>query len=523
MTALSEDTALLAALDPADQTRTGRVKAFWDARIGITTASPPAVSTWADVRTTANGSSNLVNGVTPAQRPTLIGANGDQAAEVSFTVDQFLQHATGQAALAFGAATGYWLVSIGTYSNDGPACGVVRDPLVLTAPYHVLSAAGGVLTTDYNPGGGLVHLPTTVARSSTVRRLQIAERMDLRTGVGGFNATNSGDVMTKHHVGGHTALSRNGGGAETTGNNFFVVGRLGTVYGECKIRCMIFGTGELTAADRAAIAAYAVASHDVTLDEVSAFLGDGNSHVWGANDSGVQLADPPIVFARTVVSGARGSLITQGFDANVLDNHGISGRTWAHMATMYPTHIAPWYDPLRAKNVLVALEDTNSLNSGGRTALQAEQDIIAYCTLAAATGWRIVLGTCIDRGTFYTGTVAVPTGVSVIGQAALDLNSLKRSNWRTYPGVVGLVDFAANNAFAINRTGTGTGSMACSDLTYYDSGAALHMSNVGSRLMGTLIKTALDADDGILYPVAASTTAITTLFRQRLNATRGRR
>lgn len=86
------------------------------------------------------------------------------------------------------------------------------------------------------------------------------------------------------------------------------------------------------------------------------------------------------------------------------------------MATMlanYSTNIAPLFQPLASKNILVLEACTNDLDTGGRTPAQCYADMTSYVTLAHATGFKILIWTMLSNGVSETQRQALNTLILV--------------------------------------------------------------------------------------------------------------
>jgi hypothetical protein len=75
------------------------------------------------------------------------------------------------------------------------------------------------------------------------------------------------------------------------------------------------------------------------------------------------------------------------------------GQNTLQMQSAYAARVAPLYDSrlLSKYNVLFAHEITNSLLNGGYTAAQVESQLSGYVSAAHATGFKVVLATCLPR------------------------------------------------------------------------------------------------------------------------------
>jgi lysophospholipase L1-like esterase len=127
------------------------------------------------------------------------------------------------------------------------------------------------------------------------------------------------------------------------------------------------------------------------------------------------------------------------------DNRGQPGYTWEQLRTQGAT-INALYQAGKT-NVLVILEGTNALLSGGQSAAACYASARAYITeRLAAHPWRIML---LTTPPFRTASMDDAASIEINGRVTA-YNNLLRANWAT-DGCAALVDFQqAGSPFAIS-------------------------------------------------------------------------
>jgi lysophospholipase L1-like esterase len=154
------------------------------------------------------------------------------------------------------------------------------------------------------------------------------------------------------------------------------------------------------------------------------------------------------------------------FTANTgqpVNNTGVSGDGLANRHTKYAAEVAPLYDA-STKDTLVILAGTADIR-GGQGGAFVENEIHAYCALARATGFRVVVATLIPDGeTDWTATMEA---------YRTEYNTWLRSNHASFAD--GLIDFASIPALDPDNP------------AYYQADK-LHPTNRASRLMAELTR-----------------------------------
>jgi hypothetical protein len=530
VTVSTRNAALVASLDPVDQTRTGRVYAARDCRIVAATAADPGVfistanvNRWNDYRGSTIGAPNLLCGAgTNTNGPTLTGIAGSGNEYVTFNgTTQWLQNASADVAYALDGVGTLNYILIARVSGNGGMGGIGRDSTALTVPYMGASVVGGTHRVDFNPAAGAIQVDSTVASGPI--RLHIVTKYALRNTVAAMNGVSSGDLMVGTKLGGRLAPTSRHNTLMTAGNNFEFIGRLGATFCPMDVFWEGYVKGDLSQANIATLEAWAFnefgAVHDTS--KRTAFY-YGASLTEGALNNGTYVATPTPEGMVAIVSGARGSLAAQGFDTvGRAVNKGVSGRTLAQATLCYDLEIGPSINTARpGPNVMIVSDlASNSFGSGGVNDTQAWTDLTALCQKHFDAGGRTIVKTIPDRDLWYTGGVALnpATGISTQGGYALAYNQRLRGQYFLLPGCIGLIDWAGDNNFLLDRNNPAFGIESCQldgvhggAGTFYDSanGGGVHFAQPGYTYTGAMDKTALDANDTWLYPLAAAAASV---------------
>lgn len=150
-------------------------------------------------------------------------------------------------------------------------------------------------------------------------------------------------------------------------------------------------------------------------------------------------------------------------------NGAVSG-TWINQQRdlVWPNVLAPFYSPLRSRNVLVMAAGTNDLATLGHTGAVTLADYYAFADLAKAAGWRIVVCTIINRNLGAPFSVQQPV-----------FNAALRAEWAAR-GYSALADFQAIPEL-VNPL----------NLTYYSDG--IHPTIAGHAVMAPVARAAIQA------------------------------
>ena len=145
---------------------------------------------------------------------------------------------------------------------------------------------------------------------------------------------------------------------------------------------------------------------------------DGNSITYGNQASNrLVTAYPPVLATLPILNGAP------------VINIGVSGQNTAQMLSDRSDVNASWASG--KTNVLIAMEGTNSIGTGGRTGVQAAQDMLTYATtVKAANAWTVVLVGTIPRYGVVSGLEYTQPNVDAYNDQVRLLNEHLRDNWR---------------------------------------------------------------------------------------------
>jgi lysophospholipase L1-like esterase len=150
-------------------------------------------------------------------------------------------------------------------------------------------------------------------------------------------------------------------------------------------------------------------------------------------------------------------------------NLGSSSRTAADRANAaVKTVDYDKWDESNLKNIVIAWMGTNDIIFLADAAT-TYANLIAYCTVRRALGWKVIVGNIIARGNFSAGQNTIKTTV----------NASIAANWPTFAD--GYVDLAADSRLSNS-----------SDTTYYDPDT-IHLNNTGYGVVAALFKPAVEA------------------------------
>lgn len=135
-------------------------------------------------------------------------------------------------------------------------------------------------------------------------------------------------------------------------------------------------------------------------------------------------------------------------------NCGLSGASTVDLQNLYSTTIAPLYIQ-NYTNILSIWEGTNHLSINA-TALEAQNAIQSYCLLARSNGWKVIVGTIIDRNSLFTNGQTI----SGFRASAATVNSWLRANYTSF------ADYLADPALNVNL-------QDASNTTYFADGTHL--------------------------------------------------
>jgi lysophospholipase L1-like esterase len=186
---------------------------------------------------------------------------------------------------------------------------------------------------------------------------------------------------------------------------------------------------------------------------------DGNSLTQGQGASVAGVTSYP-----GVLRAALGGL---GYSTRDVHDSGHGGDTTETLLSEFPTGIAPFFDPVFARSIVVMFEVRNS-SVAGKTAAQILASYQSYGAAARAAGFRFIAGT------------APPTDGDAVGHGVAGAaNALIRANWPSFAD--GLVDLELVPQF------TPAGDIA--NPTYYSDG--VHMTDAGYALIASKVQTAV--------------------------------
>lgn len=524
---------LVAVLDPADQTPAGKVKIARDCRVTGLTATEPGVNIvagqahrWNDYRLQSSALDAIGGGGVDASGYSLVGTQGTGTEYLHGNGAQWMASTAAISTLDLSAVTGYTIIDIVRVTGNGGVGGIARDPLLATAPYCMNAVESGTYKMASNQ---TTSVDTGVASGATWRII-FTQRYNIRSGVAGMTAINSGDQM--HHVamGGRVpcpqiwgnGLLVNSGVTYASGNNYDVMGRQSTNIATIDHAFHAVINSELTAAQRLAVEAWAVTNFGVTLDtSLRTLIPLGASFTWGASQAGAQLTDPPLKYAVTSATGGGSTFAARGWEARpfALSNFGVSGRNMAHYAEGISTTVLQAMNSAHPGRNLFVVWDVCYNSMKTLTAAQGEAALISLLTQIQAVGGYTLIATVVDGGYQYTGFTALgnASGISAQGTETLAFNALLRANWATYPNCVGLVDLAADiNLKPDKWAGVYPNTPACAIGTYYEGGQGGHFLNAGYQYIGQLFADYINANTGTWSGGNSSSSDTFTFFARRL-------
>jgi lysophospholipase L1-like esterase len=183
------------------------------------------------------------------------------------------------------------------------------------------------------------------------------------------------------------------------------------------------GLGTLTHRDADRIAAQLLRGQGRRSTLGPQIVCDGNSLTYGFGagylDASGYLNGYPYQLATTKLGGeSRWNLV----------NLGVNGQTTAQMVTDFDSQVAPLYNPLRPRNVLVCWEIGNHIY-GGATADDAMGSVIDYCERGRRTGFEVLVANCSARSDITAGVETIRTTV----------NTYLSATWSSFAD--GLIDF----------------------------------------------------------------------------------
>ena len=186
---------------------------------------------------------------------------------------------------------------------------------------------------------------------------------------------------------------------------------------------------------------------------------DGNSIMAGEDSSDPATTGP--------VGVLRSSLVALSYPSRDVHDRGLGGATTQDMINGYAARVAPFYDRVFARNILVFFEVRNS-TVAGQTAAQIFAQYQSYAALGRATGFHVIACT------------APPTDGAAVGQGeAGGANTLIRANWQSFAD--GFVDLELVPEF------TPAGNIA--NPTYYVTG--VHLTDAGCAILAARFLTAV--------------------------------
>lgn len=161
-------------------------------------------------------------------------------------------------------------------------------------------------------------------------------------------------------------------------------------------------------------------------------------------------------------------IIDSGLTTSDYLNVAQSGRTTHGLIGLAATNVDSFYDSSFDKNICIIWEITNDLFLGGKSDVQAFQDLKDYCNERRHAGWMVIAATCLPR----TGENAD------IETNRLSVNSMIRSDSSFYDS---LADVASDSIMGnINST---------YDIDYYYD--QTHPTVEGHHLLKEYFKSAL--------------------------------
>lgn len=155
---------------------------------------------------------------------------------------------------------------------------------------------------------------------------------------------------------------------------------------------------------------------------------DGNSLVAGSLASGPSFYLSAQVAALAPISG-QFSITNRGIGSQTIRQmNGLDGGSATDVDGSYVAG---------KTNILIVWEGTNSIQSAGRTGLQAASDMADYCSARlAANPWRIIILTALPR---YESGAALGRTINQVNAEIDTFNAAVRSQWRSM-GAVGYCD-----------------------------------------------------------------------------------
>ncbi len=187
--------------------------------------------------------------------------------------------------------------------------------------------------------------------------------------------------------------------------------------------------------------------------------------------------------ARSGLLVCDGDSLTEGFGADALRglphliasssgkalrvyNFGVGGARVADVVS----RAAQVDSVFQAGGILHVLAGTNNFAYDGTDPTTLHTTLANYCTARRAAGWKVVVGTLLDRG---AGAFA-PTNQTTFNSSRSTYNGLIQANWASYADAI--ADYAAN---------ANLGSAGASQVsTYFLDGT--HLNSVGYPLAGTI-------------------------------------
>jgi hypothetical protein len=355
-------------------------------------------------------------------------------------------------------------------------------------------------------------MDTGTAFDGTARLIRISKRHVF----GGF----SGDVTYAAQVGGAQSATKSSGNqvADATASGMkLCVGRFGSVHIDADVMWFALTTQDWSVALRDSLYAFAAAQFGVQLDltERGTFLIDGDSFIRGHNTTnphGINGTDDGTTSPPYTFQGIAPTLASYHIPSSMDKiNYGRNGYGLPDAANVLPLEAIAEIDTRRTgKHLIIWSPWINSVritypNNGDLAAMQTA----ATARIAAlhAAGLDIMLHTCPDFG----GSWYTPAHTGTLNQQGLNadgFNNWLRSTGQFLPGVVAFADFDALDPvllrFKINRavTNPGIGTNACTDTAVYRPSPDSHPNEAGAALLGTLLRNAVAANPGILFPLA---------------------
>jgi len=153
-------------------------------------------------------------------------------------------------------------------------------------------------------------------------------------------------------------------------------------------------------------------------------------------------------------------------------NFGASGQTIEQMAADAATQIDPLYNAAASKNVLVAWEGTNALQTL-QNPTTVYNDTVSYCQARRAAGWQVVIATILPR-----------TAAGTYANFEADRQTVNTNIRTNYAAFADALADVGNDA-TIGVTG------ASNNVTYYSD--KTHLTTAGYAIVATYMKNAVNA------------------------------